>query len=267
MSNQPDRRPSPLQFLQNCLWDLRVALAFLTRIPLPIDHARAAENFPRSVWAYPVLGALVGGVGGLLLLGGAGLGLHPLACAVLAMAGQAILTGALHEDGLSDTADGLGGATRERRLDIMRDSRVGTYGVLALIFSVGLRMGGLMSLLGPGIAAATLVASGILSRAVMPVAMAVLPMARAEGLGATAGRPPPAAVYAAAGIGLAGALIILAMAYGAAAPVIVFAGIAGAASVAILAVARFGGYTGDILGALQQAAEIAVILAAAGAAF
>src|SRR5579864_6859060 len=105
--------------------DLLIAAAFLTRMPIPTP-AVLPGRLAQASWAFPLVGV--------------GVGLPTLAAALIAVAGTAALTGALHEDGLADTADGFGGgATPEAKLTIMRDSRNGAYGVLALIFSVALR--------------------------------------------------------------------------------------------------------------------------------
>ena len=120
------------------------------------------------------------------------LGLPPLVCAGLAVGALVIVTGALHEDGLADVADGFGGgATRERKLEIMRDSRIGAYGAAALALSLILRVAALSALLdhGLGAAAAGLILAGAASRAAALAPLALLPAARADGLGAGAGAP------------------------------------------------------------------------------
>src|SRR5579864_5025125 len=119
--------------------DLLIAAAFLTRMPIPTP-AVLPGRLAQASWAFPLVGVGVGLLGGLAYAFAAWLGLPTLAAALIAVAGTAALTGALHEDGLADTADGFGGgATPEAKLTIMRDSRNGAYGVLALIFSVALR--------------------------------------------------------------------------------------------------------------------------------
>ena len=147
--------------------DIRHCLAFLTRlpVPLPADAARP-EALARAAWAFPLVGIVVGGVAGLALLAAEALGLDPLAGSVVAVAAAVLLTGGLHEDGLADVADGFGGGhDRAGKLAIMRDSRIGSYGVLALILSVGLRVSLLASLASSSAAVLVLIATGILSRA------------------------------------------------------------------------------------------------------
>src|SRR5262249_24109541 len=159
------------------------------------------------------------------------------------------VTGALHEDGLADTADGLlGGRDREEKLAIMRDSRHGTFGVVALVLSMLLRAAALASI-GEAIhAGLALGAAHSGSRAARPLAMRVLAPARADGLGATAGRPRTLRAVAALVIGLLLALTSLGPARGATA-----FGLASAAiiTLGLLAHRSIGGYTGDTLGAFQ----------------
>jgi adenosylcobinamide-GDP ribazoletransferase len=180
--------------------------------------------------------------------------------AALMLAAQAMLTGALHEDGLADTADGLyGGRTPARRLEIMKDSRVGSYGMLALLIVTLCRWAALTALVAGGGVIAAAVAAGALSRAPMAIVMAALPNARGHGFSHATGRPPM--VMAWAGMGIA-AGIAVAMA-GAAGLALILAAAVAALWVATTARARIGGQTGDILGATQQLAEASVLAVAA----
>ena len=128
---------------------------------------------------------------------------------MLAIAALACATGALHEDGLADFADGLGGASRARRLEIMRDPRVGSFGVIALVLALLARAGALAALAGPAEVGVALIAAAALSRALLPPAMLALPQARGDGLAVQAGRPHPARVAAALAIALLIALLLL----------------------------------------------------------
>ena len=163
------------------------------------------------------------------------------------------MTGALHEDGLADVCDGFGGGrTREEKLEIMRDSRLGTYGAIGLILSLALRIAAIAHLADPMTVAPALIAAAALSRAAMPVAMWLLPQARTEGLAASAGRPGRGRVFVGVGLGVVVGFLCL--------PVMV-AGVAIAASVAVgalslgIAKRQIGGVTGDVLGGLQQVTE------------
>jgi adenosylcobinamide-GDP ribazoletransferase len=235
------------------------AVAFLTRIPVG-QHSAGARQLADSAWAFPLVGAGIGAVAAFVLLVAQLLGLGDWPSALLSVLAGLLLTGAIHEDGLADTADGaLGGHDRDSKLAIMRDSRHGTYGVLAIVLSVGLRAAALAQIGEAVHAGLALVAAHAASRAVLPVAMSVLPPARDGGLGATAGRPTMAAVFSAAAIAVAVGLTSLGPLRGA-----VALALAAAASYAAAASVRrqIGGYTGDVLGAFQQIAEIVILLAA-----
>ena len=234
---------------------LPVAAMFLTRLPFRAPKTRLSG----AVAAFPLIGLGVGALGGgaywLALLAG----LPPLACALIAVLATVVATGALHEDGLADMADGMAGKTPEESIRIMRDSRTGSYGVLALVFSVGLRAAAITALAEPPVVLVAMAASGALSRAAMPIVMRIMGTASGQGLAATAGRPATLDVLL--GIVIAGGL-----AYALLGPVAVIPGggaITGMCVAAAVAQYRLRGYTGDSLGAVQQAADIAGLLALA----
>ena len=234
---------------------LLLAGVLLTRLPLPrLAPAQFAQG-PRAVWAYPVIGAGVGlagvAAGQLALV----LGLPDVAAGVACLAAMIVLTGAMHEDGLADVCDGFwGGFDPARRLEIMRDSQIGTYGVLALGIILALRLTAVAGLLTAGWA--TILVAAALSRALMPAVMAGLPPARRDGLSHSVGRPAWPAAAGALAIGGAITLICLGSA---AVPVLLLAAAAGA-GVAAVARRKIGGQTGDVLGAVQQLAEVAILL-------
>ena len=189
------------------------------------------------------------------------LGLGPGPAALMAILAGLALTGALHEDGLADTVDGLcGGSDREQKLAIMRDSRHGTFGVVAIVFSVMLRAAALAGIGEAIYAGLALIAAHAGSRAILPFAMRMMAPTRADGLGAAAGRPPTPHALAALAIGLPITLAALGPGRG----LIAFV-LAGAAmsALGVLAHRRIGGYTGDVLGAFQQIGEIVMLLTAA----
>jgi adenosylcobinamide-GDP ribazoletransferase len=171
------------------------------------------------------------------------------------------LTGALHEDGLADSADGFfGGRDREEKLAILRDSRHGTYGVIAIVLSVLFRAAALAEIGDVIHAGLALIAAHAVSRAALPITMWGLAPARPDGLGATAGTPRGGRAIAAALIGCAIALAALGPGRGTV--VLCLAGMAVFAT-AEAARRQIGGYTGDVLGAFQQVGEIVILLAAA----
>ncbi|MZR14056.1 adenosylcobinamide-GDP ribazoletransferase [Maritimibacter sp. DP07] len=234
--------------------DIAVALALLTRLPVSADHARGAH----ASWAWPLAGLAVGL--GAAVVGGLGLwlGLPAALTAVAILLTQVMLTGGLHEDGLADIADGFwGGHEKARRLEIMKDSRVGSYGVIALCLSLLARWAALTALLSVGGIAWALIAVGLLSRAPMPVLMAAMPNARGQGLSAQVGQPGQPTATLAVIIAILGAFFCLGA--GALAPIL-WATLATIA-LAGIAKAKIGGQTGDVLGASQQLAEIAALAA------
>lgn len=230
----------------------------LTRVPVARDLPGRPGDLAAAIPWFPVIGALIGAaVGGVYAVG---LVVFPPAVAATVAVGSGILlTGAFHEDGLGDTADALaGGSTPGERLRILRDPRLGTYGVCAVALSILLRVSAVAAL-GPWDAAAALVAANAIGRAVAVGLLGVLPAAAGEGLGASyaeASKPRAAAIGVILGV------LLGAVALG-------FPGVAAAAAAAaagltigVLAKRRIGGVTGDILGAAEQAAEALVLLAA-----
>ncbi len=231
--------------------ELRLALMLLTRLPVG-RIAGEAPSMAASAWAWPAAGLVVGLLSALALAVALGVGLPPLPAALLALSVAALATGAMHEDGLADLADGFGGgATRERKLEIMRDSRIGSYGVVALVLSFGFRAAAIAAL-APAGAGWALVGLSAGSRATLPAALALMPPARPDGLGRAAAAEAVPALPAAA-IGL---LCLLPLGLFAALAVALAIGLA-ALALGILARRQIGGQTGDVLGAMQQVGEIA----------
>jgi adenosylcobinamide-GDP ribazoletransferase len=243
-------------------FDVLAALGLLTRLPLQLDGARAQARGAAAAWAWPLAGVAVGllgaATGGLALW----LGMAPAAAAVIAIAAQIFATGALHEDGLADSADGLwGGWDKARRLEIMKDSRIGTYGVLALVLVTLLRWVALAGLFAAGTPWGALIAAGALSRVPMTVLMTALPNARGAGLSHSVGRPGKAVAILSGAVGLFCGLVALGpLAFSAA----LWVGVA-CLALGLAARAKIGGQTGDILGASQQISEAGVLTLVAAA--
>jgi adenosylcobinamide-GDP ribazoletransferase len=240
--------------------DLKAAVLFCTRLPIPNATTITGADLARAGWAFPVAGAIVGAIaaGAYWLAGLAGL--PPFPAAALTVATTLILTGCLHEDGLADVADAFGGHTRERRLEIMRDSRIGTYGACALSMSLLLRTAALASIAAPAVAAPALVAAHMAARAGMPLFMWLVPPARADGLSVGVGRPPPMSTLAAMLLGVIALGLGLGPAGGLCAIALLAAGLAW---LAWLCIRQIGGQTGDVLGAVEQLGEILILLVAA----
>lgn len=251
-----------------------LALQFFTRVPVTGRLAAWVGYSPDMLRAssahFPGVGWVVGGAGAGVLAAALALlpanSLAALVAALLATAATAWLTGAFHEDGLADTADGLGGGgTRERALAIMKDSRIGSYGAIALVLALGLKVALLALLAGSGAAraAAALAAAHVLSRLAPLVVMRALPYvadpehAKAKPI---ADRAPAGALGVGALWSLP-ALALLGWAFGVVG--LVTALLAGAALLAYmlrLLRRRLQGFTGDTLGATQQLCELAVYL-------
>jgi adenosylcobinamide-GDP ribazoletransferase len=243
--------------------ELKACLLFLTRIPLlrvPAAEGAASPELAKTSWAFPLAGVVVGGVGAIVYALAHRLGLPPWPAAALAVTATLALTGALHEDGLADTLDGFGGGdTREQKLDIMHDARIGAFGVCALVVSLLIRVAALASLADNGLVAAALIAAHASGRAAMAPAMFFLPPARADGLSFSAGQPPAIAAIVACLLAFVVALFCLGFAHAIEAAIVLAILVA---LVARLAAAQIGGQTGDVLGAVEQVCEIAVLLVA-----
>lgn len=234
------------------------AVQFLTRVPVRVT---APAPLARTAPWFPVVGGLVGA-----LVGGVAAGLGELttagvAAAVGVLAGV-LVTGAFHEDGLADVADATaGGWTRERRLEILKDPRHGTYGVAALCGSIVLRVVALGALVaaGPAVAFASAVAAHAVGRGAAVAAMGAVPVARPEGLGADYVRSVGRGLAAVGGLV---AVAIAAVATGWWVGPLVAVAVLATAAVAAIAWRSFGGLTGDHLGAIEQAVETCALVTA-----
>jgi adenosylcobinamide-GDP ribazoletransferase len=235
---------------------LLAAVQFLTRAPIRL---RTAPDLAAAVVWFPVVGAAVGLVTGSLAGFGEDL-VGSLAAATLGVLAGVLITGAFHEDGLADLADAVGGGTTpERRLEILRDPRLGTYGVAAVVGSIVLRIACVASV-PPAAALAGLVAAHTLGRGAAVGAMGWARLARRDGLGAAyTARVGPGRAAVGAGI----ALVLAAVATGWWVGPLAVAVVVAALVVLALANRALGGITGDVLGAVEQVAECATLLGVA----
>jgi adenosylcobinamide-GDP ribazoletransferase len=261
-SDIPDDAPSGAAGPRGALaaWrdELVAAVIFLTRLPVRWPGPFPNGLFTRCYRAFPLVGAAIGLAGGAVFALAAFAGLPPTLAALLAVASQVLLTGALHEDGLADVADGFGGGRDPAaKLGIMRDSRIGGYGALALVLAVLARVLALAALSGPAAVAGALTAAGAGSRAAMPALMLRLEPARRDGLAAAGGAPPAGRTLG--GVGLAALIAVLALGF-IDGLIVVTAGAAATVLFGWLARRQIGGYTGDVLGAAQQIVEIVMLL-------
>jgi adenosylcobinamide-GDP ribazoletransferase len=243
------------------------ALQFFTRIPVPAWVGHSEHQLNQSVRYFPLVGLCVGGLAAAVLWLSAMV--FPLTVAVaLGMLSSILITGAFHEDGLSDFVDGIGGGyTREKILAIMKDSRVGAYGVIAIVFALLLKYQALLALSGSHSLAsvtAALIAAHAISRLIAVSIMMTQQYVRDD----DTARAKPVAQ------GLSRVSFSIAVLTGGASVALLFvAGIAWASIVSALAIAlllriylgwqmqkKLGGYTGDCLGAVQQITEIGFYL-------
>ena len=241
------------------LKEFGLAVGLLTRFPLPAFKATGTVTIASALWAYPLAGALVGAASGAVFGLATWAGFGVIASVLMAMGAALLAAGGFHEDGLADFWDGLGGGTsREAKLIIMRDSRIGTYGVLALMLTLGLQATFLVSLqhyAGTGTVIAALIAAESAARGAIALPLFFLLPARRDGLGATmigmtAGDLGIAAllagVIAGACLGLNGFAIVL-------------GAVSGAGFVTLLAGRFLGGFTGDVLGAAAATGRMAAL--------
>jgi len=263
----PQRAPTGLW--RAAAVDLAQGLRFYSRLPVPAlpweQSAHALPDFPRLVRVLPLAGLILGIIPALALACAHFLALGPWLSAILAVAAATLTTGAFHEDGLADTADSFGGSTRERRLEIMRDSRIGSFGASALFLALLLRIGALANLTTvsgwtTGVLAVLITAS--LSRTAGLMPLVFLSPARSDGAAYAVGQPSRESFWLAAGLaggiaitlGLIGGLPSSGIAL-----MIALSGLAGWGFIR-LAANHLGGQTGDIAGAAQQMAEIAALI-------
>ncbi|TPL74884.1 adenosylcobinamide-GDP ribazoletransferase [Mesorhizobium sp. B2-3-15] len=245
---------SPRQVLD----DIALCLLFFTRLPLPVFDFRG-RNLAAAIWAAPIAGLVVGLIGAIVFATAERFGLAIGPAAALALVATVVTTGCLHEDGLSDVADGFGGGkSRGRKLEIMRDSRIGAYGAMALALSLLIRWSALSQVVEPTQALFALVAAHAASRGVLGAFMHLLPPARSDGLSAGAGTVSLETAIAGA---VLGAIPLLLLGLGGAIAALILLGLFFAAFHA-LCLNQIEGQTGDTVGALQQLSEIAVLLVA-----
>ena len=243
------------------LTELKLGFMFLTRLPLAHDAPVAKGELAQALWTAPLVGIVVGLAGAIVFSVALAFQVPLLPAAVLTVAVTTVMTGGLHEDGLADLADGFGGgATRERKLEIMRDSRIGTYGVCALILSYMLRVFAMAELGDNAAVLPALIAAHAGARAGIPVFMQLVPSARADGLSADAGAPTSVVSSVAALIGA----VVLVACLGIKAGIVALL-LLGAAGIIMAWLCRqqIQGQTGDVLGAFEQAGEMIVLLVAA----
>lgn len=238
--------------------EARTAVGFLTRLPVGQRGVEPSAGLAGAVGYFPLVGVLVAGAG-IGVWAAVEPVLGSLVAAVASVLATVVVTGALHEDGLADVADGFwGGSSASRRLEIMQDSRIGTFGALAVTGDVLLRAALLVPLELADVAR-VLVAGHVIGRSAPLVLALWLPPARAGGLGARLGRPQRGGIV----LALLTVLVSTLVAAGVWAVVPLLAAGAAVAVIGWSARRRIGGYTGDVLGAGVLAVNLAVAAAVA----
>ncbi len=244
--------------------DLVAVFMLLTRLPVG-RLARSGErpDLGRCIWAFPIVGVAVNGIGGLVYWLARTVHMPPLLAAGWTLAATLIITGAFHEDGLADAVDGLGGgATPARKLEIMRDSRIGSYGAAALILSLIVRTAAIATLGLPRVGLTAIILAGMIGRSAMIVPLLVLRPARGDGMGASVGEPRLISAGIGLGIAVITSFLFLPPLSGAGALVL---GFSSSWLLSIIANRQVGGHTGDVLGAVEVVTECVVLTVLASA--
>lgn len=238
--------------------ELIAAFMLLTRLPIGDAQGRRAQDaFAAAIWAYPVVGVAVGAIGAVAYFVCSRIDLPGSLAAIFCLGAVVFVTGGLHEDALADTADGFGGGrSPDHKLEIMRDSRVGTFGVLALVFSLAVRGAAIASIGVPMKVAGALITAGALGRGAMLVPLLLLKPARTSGLGARLAAASKTRAIIGLALAATAPLLLLPMTQTLSLlAVTVVMGL----GVTILAWRQIGGYTGDVLGAAEVMVECAAL--------
>lgn len=264
-----EQLPNARNIISDFVADIARSVGFLSRLPV---HARFFEghdgNMSRGVRAFPFAGIVIALPAMCVFWAALVLGAEPFLAAIMALGTLSVTTGALHEDGLADAADGIGGGRdKEHALAIMKDSRTGSYGVVALILSFGIRTAALAQLggdLSPFGAALALLSAAAVSRTLMVWHWSILPPARTNGVAVAIGKPQDAARSLALALATVIAFALLLPSYhlGSILFALAFAVLAAFAFTRVVD-KKLGGHTGDTIGATQQITAAAMLIALA----
>ncbi len=246
-------------FLQKMQDDIITAFMLMTRLPIPLKTASdTIPNVKRCVWVFPIVGLVVSSLASVIWQLSEFLALPDDVGVILTVTSMLLITGAFHEDGLADVADGFGGGNkRERKLEIMRDSALGVYGTLSLIVVMALKVSALITLSQTQLIPVLLI-TATASRSMIVVMAYLLPPARTNSIATEMGKPSVLSMVVtfliAGGVTVfladfyvTGVLFVIALT-----TVLLFRG---------LVKSQIQGFTGDVLGATQQISEIALLLA------
>ena len=253
-----------LPAVKNELKTLALALHFLTRIPTPFEIDYSPERLNAASRYSPIVGAIIGTVAALAF-GIANLALPTIVAVLIATAATALLTGAFHEDGLADTFDGISGAyDRARSLEIMTDSRIGTFGALALIIVISTKVAALSSLSDTTTIITALIAAHIISRTSIVIVQATSTYARETGIAGPQNQPfKPINTIIATLTALVTIAALALIVSPSAALLATASAITGHILIRLYFQPKLKGHTGDTLGATQQITELAIYIALA----
>ena len=253
-----------LPAVKNELKTLVLAVHFLTRIPTPFEIDYSPERLNAASRYYPIVGAIIGTVAALAF-GIANLALPTIVAVLIATAATALLTGAFHEDGLADTFDGISGAyDRARSLEIMTDSRIGTFGALALIIVISTKVAALSSLSDTTTIITALIAAHIISRTSIVIVQATSTYARETGIAGPQNQPfKPINTIIATLTALVTIAALALIVSPSAALLATASAITGHILIRLYFQPKLKGHTGDTLGATQQITELAIYIALA----
>ena len=240
------------------LTDIALCLVVFTRSPLPVLDF-GDRKLADAIWAAPVAGAVVALIGAIVFSLATTFGVASGPAAALTLAAMMLTTGSLHEDGLSDVADGFGGGrTTDRKLEIMHDSRIGAYGASALGLTILIRWSALAEFSHGWSALLALIAAHAASRGLLGAFLHLMPPATADGLSSRAGTVSATTAQAGA---ILGAVALLTLGLGGAIVAVALLGLI-FYGFRKLCLSQIGGHTGDAAGALQQLCEIAILVVA-----
>ena len=245
------------EILRQRLIELAAAFALLTRLPVHRFALPRLTVQAEAVWTYPLVGAAIGAIGGAVYWLAHSLSCPPVLAALCAILAMILATGAMHEDGLADFADGLAGETKERSLSIMRDHQIGTYGVIALVLSLAMRATAITLIAEPHAVMAALIGAGAASRLSAVLIMTALPPARRDGLSASVGSPTAGLAGITLWLTFMIAWVVLPFVVSL---LLILSAIVSAIVFGRVALTRLGGQTGDVLGASSQVCECLALI-------
>lgn len=251
-----------VNYFRQRIEEIQLAFSLLTRFPVPHLKLRTRASLTSAFWAYPIAGAAVGCFGAQIFWLAYAVSLGDMPAIILALCAMTFATGAFHEDGLADFWDAIGGGqSREQKLSIMRDSRLGTYGAVALILFFALNVVLLLEILinfNAEMVVNVLICISILARVSLTLPLISLFPARTDGMAVVAATPSWVSIVFGFALFVSVSIFLL----GFWLTCVIFVGaVVGAIPVAMIAYRYLHGYTGDVLGATAMTAQTTALIA------